>query len=328
MNQNRIKLAVMTLFLSINAFAAFNIEFDLKNDKMKYGCHSVDAEFIITSSNTCPANNQCTYFWYFGDGESKVTNQATAMPHSFTKDGTFSVSLAVRDTAKHLLLDSISAVNIVSVFNPSEAEIDAKNIEGEDNDMPELSFLYRFTPDFESNHKGVWDFAWDFGDGFTSAEDTVEHTYASENLDGYNVILKTTLSSGNLSLSNTDIEKYGLDQCMYESSLLLKVKDTYFTNPNEPLSKRIAYQPNIFTPNGDGENDVFFLNTNGYDKFNFYVYNRWGSLIFQLENVVEIIWDGKNMSDEDVASGTYFYVVNSNKGDNRHEMKGSVTLFR
>jgi gliding motility-associated-like protein len=38
--------------------------------------------------------------------------------------------------------------------------------------------------------------------------------------------------------------------------------------------------PNAFTPNGDGMNDRFMPHLVNIDEYDFFVYNRWGQLLF------------------------------------------------
>ena len=61
---------------------------------------------------------------------------------------------------------------------------------------------------------------------------------------------------------------------------------------------RNVYIPNAFSPNGDAENDLFFINAGEtIAKVNsFYIYNRWGELVFEAYNFQpndpEVGWDG------------------------------------
>jgi len=67
--------------------------------------------------------------------------------------------------------------------------------------------------------------------------------------------------------------------------------------------------PNVFSPNGDGENDYFKPFPYKFVKdINLEVYDRWGLLVFKTNNP-EINWDGINMyNKQPVTSGTYFYL--------------------
>ncbi|NJK94753.1 MAG: gliding motility-associated C-terminal domain-containing protein [Bacteroidales bacterium] len=68
--------------------------------------------------------------------------------------------------------------------------------------------------------------------------------------------------------------------------------------------------PNVFTPNGDGYNDIFkSYNPNGYVKqVNMRIFNRWGKLVYKTENA-DINWDGRDSdSKKFVPTGIYYYM--------------------
>ncbi len=76
--------------------------------------------------------------------------------------------------------------------------------------------------------------------------------------------------------------------------------------------------PNVFTPNGDNNNDRFeaFRDIPGrcprfVEKVEFNVFNRNGKKIFDYisggENTIYIDWDGKSSSGQDLSSGLYYY---------------------
>ena len=51
------------------------------------------------------------------------------------------------------------------------------------------------------------------------------------------------------------------------------------------------YIPDAFTPNGDNNNDMFYLSGEDVCEINFNIYNRWGNQIFEGNNL-EDKWDG------------------------------------
>ena len=87
------------------------------------------------------------------------------------------------------------------------------------------------------------------------------------------------------------------------------------------------FVPNIFTPNGDGSNDLFYIPNSGMREYHFQVFNRWGNLIFET-SAPEIAWDGYNNFGEPLAEGTYFYVLEARSDAKEYTRKGNLTLLR
>jgi len=87
--------------------------------------------------------------------------------------------------------------------------------------------------------------------------------------------------------------------------------------------------PNVFTPNNDGVNDYFFIETYGeFELANMKIFNRWGILIWETDSPIEF-WDGKTRSGNEFPSSTYFYVYNAKSSSGKtYESSGSVTLIR
>ncbi len=67
--------------------------------------------------------------------------------------------------------------------------------------------------------------------------------------------------------------------------------------------------PNVFTPNGDGNNDEFGpFPYRGVKEIDIEIFNRWGQLVFRTSDP-DISWRGTLMdSNEPVPDGVYFYV--------------------
>ena len=84
--------------------------------------------------------------------------------------------------------------------------------------------------------------------------------------------------------------------------------------------------PNVFTPgDGNDENDTFQIP--GIENFRgsrLAVWNRWGSLVFE-DSSYKGNWNGKDENGQDLAEGTYFYILERSDGEN---FSGSVTIFR
>lgn len=106
----------------------------------------------------------------------------------------------------------------------------------------------------------------------------------------------------------------------------------------EVVEEAQAQLPNVFTPNGDGENEVFMPKLgvpcpddkksghtcwNGIKSFQGTIFNRWGNKVYQWSDWNDP-WDGGGSP-----SGTYYYVIEAT-GENgeKVEYKGQVTLLR
>ena len=99
-----------------------------------------------------------------------------------------------------------------------------------------------------------------------------------------------------------------LDQAV--GTYVMEVRDRFgcvFTRTVEVGYTSELYIPNIFTPNGDGENDTFYiLNLEDYGEnagVQMKITNRWGNLIYRSGNYTNTeAWTGENYPD-----GVYFY---------------------
>lgn len=91
--------------------------------------------------------------------------------------------------------------------------------------------------------------------------------------------------------------------------------------------------PNVFTPNGDGYNDLFVPKTySSVEKVEMSIYNRQGRLVFETSDP-DIKWDGKDiLTGNDVSVGVYFYVCvvysYSYDGDYQTVMRGVIHVMR
>ena len=140
---------------------------------------------------------------------------------------------------------------------------------------------------------------WDFGDGTTSNENNPLHRYQSNK--EYTVILIIDPGSTCADTAQAIIP--------FEDDM---VSDTLFI-------------PNVFTPNGDGENDYFEIigiDNPCNDIKQLTIFNRWGKKVFEAEGS-EFKWDGRNNGNA-LAGGIYFYVLEGEE----FKKSGSVALLR
>lgn len=80
--------------------------------------------------------------------------------------------------------------------------------------------------------------------------------------------------------------------------------------PKVCIDKCTSYKlPNVFTPNGDGQNDIFKpFPYYSVEKVDMKIYNRWGNLVFETSDP-DINWDGRNqITNKMVSDGVYYYI--------------------
>jgi len=144
---------------------------------------------------------------------------------------------------------------------------------------------------------------WRFGDGVVDFEQSPTHTYQDTGL--YRVELLVTH------------ENHCVDTLV--QYIDIKPVVTYF-------------MPNAFTPNGDGDNEIFIGSgsfTDGMKDFKLRIWSRWGNLIFESDDP-EHGWNGrKNNVGEVLPQGVYIYQLDyvDARGREIHD-KGFSTLVR
>jgi gliding motility-associated-like protein len=123
---------------------------------------------------------------------------------------------------------------------------------------------------------------WDFGNGSTSTETNPSTVYTTQGT--YTVTLTTT--NGNL-----------LSPCVDVATVTIIVNE-----------EAMFVIPNVFTPNGDGHNDNFVMQSIGVDHVDGEIFNRWGRRVYEWSGDAKSGWDGK-VNGKTAQDGTYYYVI-------------------
>lgn len=85
--------------------------------------------------------------------------------------------------------------------------------------------------------------------------------------------------------------------------------------------------PNAFTPDGDGVNDLFFASGLNVTSFNMKIYNRWGEVIFESDDI-NVPWNGYHKGKV-LESDIFVWLIRFSINDRAIEEKvGSVLLVR
>jgi gliding motility-associated-like protein len=105
------------------------------------------------------------------------------------------------------------------------------------------------------------------------------------------------------------------------------IAETNFTVNAKPCCD--VFLPNAFTPNGDGNNDIFAPKLNPTQQIvSFEVFDRYGALVYR-SNSATAGWDGTYSNDKDAPPGVYMYqiIYTCDDGQN-YTKKESITLMR
>jgi gliding motility-associated-like protein len=85
--------------------------------------------------------------------------------------------------------------------------------------------------------------------------------------------------------------------------------------------------PNVFSPNGDGLNDMINVHGRCITTFNLQIFNRWGEKVFETSSLSES-WDG-TFRGQKLDTGVFVYKADGISIDGQEfKLKGNITLIR
>jgi gliding motility-associated-like protein len=88
-----------------------------------------------------------------------------------------------------------------------------------------------------------------------------------------------------------------------------------------------VYIPNAFSPDGDGYNDIHYINGNNINQIYFQVFDRWGNKVFESRDQ-NVGWDGK-LNGSELAPDVYGYFLECTCDDGSTlKTKGNISLIR
>ena len=145
-------------------------------------------------------------------------------------------------------------------------------------------------------------YLWDFGDNTAiSSEETPYHTYKKP---------------GTYKVTLTAIDEKANSKVLYQ---IIEVE-------KNTISKLDEIQ-NVFSPNGDGINDIIKVDGENITKFHAAVMDSKGNLIYEWESI-DGFWDGRDNNNNKLSSGTYYLVVTAKGEDGeQHIKKKSIQLY-
>jgi gliding motility-associated-like protein len=246
---------------------------------------------LTPNDETCQSSCNGSITSVAGGGHPPYTYLWNTVPPQTTSGATNLCSGNYTLTVTDSLHCTISANAAVSVSSAVTADFGANPPTG----------VIPLTVNFYYSGNGASTYNWDFGDGTTGTGLNPSHIYT---VDGsYTVIL--AVSSG------------PPDYCSDTFSLVITA-----------ILPSVLVVPNVFTPNGDGYNDVFKPEQVAIKTLHAIVYNRWGDKIAEW-NDAEGSWDGRTKNGQVCADGTYYYILEAEGFDAvKYNLNGTITLIR
>ena len=245
---------------------------------------------ITFVNTTSGSSSSCS--WDMGDGN--VLTDCDSVVYTFSETGCFDVTLTVANTGN--CQNTSSVTETICLGGNPIADFMSK---------PLIAYSSDPTFDFINESVGATSYKWNFGDMFgSSLEENPTYTYSNDNTGFYEVMLVAFNASG---CSDTIIKTV------------------------EIREELIYWIPNAFTPDDDPFNDVFQpVFASGFDPFdyNLLIFNRWGEIVFESNNA-QVGWDG-TYGGQKVKDGVYIWKIEFKEKytDERHVVKGHVTLLR
>jgi gliding motility-associated-like protein len=265
--------------------------------------------------------------WNFGDGSAPVSGSADNVSHFYSQPGTYYITETL-NTARgctNTITDTIRVFRTPDPVIMGPGDICVGNV---------VQFnASTVVPDSAINWR------WSYGNGETSTLPTITGRFNEPGVATVTLLASNELGctpADNLSCSNCATPyanprfttKYNIsvvdsNGCRATSSIVVRVI----------CENRNYFVPNTFSPNNDGQNDVFYPRGNGLDRIqSMRIFNRWGELVFERKNFVPNSaaegWNGM-IRGKPAASDAYVYVIEV-ICDNAQivQIKGNVTLIR
>ncbi len=117
----------------------------------------------------------------------------------------------------------------------------------------------------------------------------------------------------------------------------LTCSDTAYITDNIIVDTSFVAVPNVFTPNGDGTNDLFVVKFWSAQSIKIEIFNRWGKRLHYWESddvrgfkdtYTATVWDGR-VGGRYASPGVYYYVIEGRgRDDKKLKTRGFFHLFR
>lgn len=113
-----------------------------------------------------------------------------------------------------------------------------------------------------------------------------------------------------------------LNGCVDSVEVTIKVSPSCLGNEED------VFIANVFSPNGDGQNDILYIKGNGLENIYWSIFDRWGNRIFETR-LQSDGWDG-TLNGNPMGTGTYVYYLKATCKKTNLDviLKGNVAIIR
>jgi gliding motility-associated-like protein len=257
------------------------------------GCSPLAVNFL--DGTTVAGGVITSWKWDFGDKSGSDSKDPT---HVYTTNNTstsiYSVTLTVKSS--NGCVSTITKNDLIRVFPVPVADFVA----------PISTSILNPTVHFTNVSVGGTNWTWDFGDSLASLADNTSSLYSPNHT--YSEIGEYCVK---LIVKNTG-------GCVSDTRRCINIDPQF-----------VLFIPNAFTPNGDGDNDVFYAKGEYINNFEMRVFDRWGNMVYYADSI-DKPWNGKkNNIGETLQQDVYVYqiIIKDNK-NKRHKYVGTVTLVK
>lgn len=129
------------------------------------------------------------------------------------------------------------------------------------------------------------------------------------------VFSQQVLSSGGNAPSPSNISEktisYSIGEPLITTGGSNEIVTQGFQQPNDK-GKTIVTGVNAFSPNNDGNNDVWIFKKKN-EQYEIEIFSRWGNIVWTNSNDLTLSeWNGINTNGNELPDGTYFYSIKEN----------------
>jgi gliding motility-associated-like protein len=156
---------------------------------------------------------------------------------------------------------------------------------------------------FTNSSQNTTSYEWDFGNGNSY---TVNNA-ASQNETFTNSSVVMLVAFDNNNCSDTAYVAIQVIPCGCTSPNAINYNPLATIDDGSCIfPEPTVFVPNVFTPNGDGDNDLFVLTTTNATNIELTILNRWGNVMYEASGL-NPAWDGKTADGNNANEGTYFH---------------------